>query len=226
MSYAWIEGKAEFICLDSDPEWLTHRKSHITGSAVASIMGLSPFRDREQFLDEVLNGSDFNGNKATWWGSEMEVPNLHAFAKITGITVESHNGFYKSVEHPLMAATLDSFAWIPTDLEEPEDPPVGALKRSDWWDDFWGDIAMNRAQGTGLVEMKNTARVGVWSDTVPEYYWAQAQVQMFVTGLTWCVVCAKIGAADMRFHFIYPDEFFVAAMLEESQKFAEEAGIV
>lgn len=161
-----------------------------------------------------------------WWGSYSEQHNMQAFSDITGLPVQPHNGFYESKATPLLASTLDGFVWPSEALEEGAiDPlPLGALKQGTWYDDFWAELYLF-GEGVGIIEMKQTSRVGEWTKRVPEYYWAQVQMQLYVTGLRWAIICAKIGAADMRFHVVVPDEFFIEAMVDEAHKFAEEAGI-
>lgn len=223
-NYNFITG-GSFVCLDSDPEWKPTRAKLVTGSAVATVMGLNPFQSREQ-LANIIQGyeiDDFQGNNKTWWGSFSEKHNMAAFSTITGLRTEPHNGLYVSSACPWLGATLDGFVWRTGDERPLETLPLTGLSTG-WWRRF--QDALEGVEGVGLVEMKQTSRVGDWSYKVPEYYWVQAQSEMFVTGLPWAVVVAKIGADDMRMHLVLADEDFVSNMVEQTRAFAVEVGIL
>lgn len=223
-NYDFIKG-GRFVCLDTDPQWKAERSKLVTGSAVAAIMGLSPFQSREQ-LANIVQGYEedtFTGNNRTWWGSFSEKHNMAAFSAITGLRTEPHNGLYTSVSFPWMGATLDGFVWR-TGAEEPlQDLPLTGLSTG-YWDRF--QAALEGLEGPGLIEMKQTSRVGEWSTKVPEYYYAQAQSEMFVTGLHWTAVVAKIGADDMRPHIVLACPEFFADMVEQTRAFAVEVGLL
>jgi hypothetical protein len=68
--------------------------------------------------------------------------------------------------------------------------------------------------GIGVLEMKQTSdrNASNWKAGIPEHYWVQVQVQMFVTGLTWGAVACKIGSSDMRWHRVTASEELHAAL--------------
>lgn len=59
------------------PEWFEQRKDRITGSRVGSILGLNPWKTKDDVMREMVREhfgvyKEFNGNVATEWGSRNE----------------------------------------------------------------------------------------------------------------------------------------------------------
>lgn len=216
---------AKLICHDDDKCWLDEREKRITGSMVAPIMGLSPWKTREALLASVqkTDKEEFLPNKNMWWGSFCEKNNISAFETITGLSCQPDNSFFGSIEHPLLGATIDGFCWQ-GEFSPMETPPIGARKH---WELFLSDI--DGLEGTGLVEAKQTSRIKgegySWTDAPPMYYLCQVQHQLLVTGLPWCIIFARIGASDMRMHLVKADKQFHADIIEECTEFAQEAGV-
>lgn len=213
------------ICNDSDPIWLHERSKRITGSMVAPIMGLSPWKTRSDLLASVQkeDKEEFLPNKNMWWGSFCEKSNIDAYSVITGMDVLPDNTFFGSTEHPILGATIDGFCWH-SECPPMDPPPIGAKKH---WELFLRDIG--ELEGVGLLEAKQTARIKGdgynWTDAPPMYYLCQVQHQLLVTGLPWAIIFARIGASDMRMHVVKADKQFHADIIEECTEFAQEAGV-
>ena len=194
----------ELVCHDDDPLWLSHRFNHITASESSAIMGRCPWSDRDDVIRRKISRSDdFTPTRNMWWGSELESFNMKMFTKITGIRTRSCNAFVKSTVTPLLAATIDGFALRPRVEYETVDL---ALKVN--WADHMRDSLRCRSP-LGLIEMKNTeAWWGKkWHIAPPEHYVIQLQHQLYVLGLDWGILCAKIGAGDMVAYLIDSDPF-------------------
>lgn len=89
------------------------RTGRITGSRVASVLGLDPYRSRKKLLAEMLaeargEAPAFLGNEATQYGHDHEQDALDAFTYLTGQPVHSQQEY---VPHPTidyLGVTLDA----------------------------------------------------------------------------------------------------------------------
>ena len=84
-------------------EWYEARKGRITGSAVGAILGLAPYRTREDVLRAMVRefhgaGSEFVTNPAIEWGVANEATATAMFTLKTGLKVESC-GFFAFGDH-------------------------------------------------------------------------------------------------------------------------------
>ena len=194
----------ELVCHDDDPRWLSYRFEHITASEMSAVMGMCPWSDRDDVLRRKISRSDdFKPTRNMWWGSELEQFNMQMFTKITGIRTRSCNAFLRSTKNRRIAATIDGFALRPRlDFE-----PLDIATKVPWASDLRAQLR-NRSS-LGLVEMKNTeAWFGKkWHEAPPMHYVIQLQQQLYVTGLDWGVLCAKIGAGDMIAYLIDADPY-------------------
>lgn len=204
----------ELVCYDNDPLWLSYRFDHVTASESSAIMGRCPWADRNDILRRKISRSDdFTPTRNTWWGTELEVFNMEMFTKITGIRTRSCNAFARSTETPLLAATIDGFALRPRVEYETVDL---ALKVN--WADHLREELRERSS-LGLIEMKNTeAWWGKkWHEAPPEHYVIQLQHQLYVLGLDWGILCAKIGAGDMIAYLIDSDPLLHDEIIQDAQ---------
>jgi putative phage-type endonuclease len=79
-------------------QWHTARKGRITGSNVGAILGLDPFRSRDDVMRAMVRSyhgaeSEFTGNVATEWGQANEKNAIGEFEMQTGLDVKEV-GFY------------------------------------------------------------------------------------------------------------------------------------
>lgn len=140
-------------------EWYAARKGRLTGSMAGAALGLAPYQSQDDCLRALVRdmhgmSSEFHGNIATEYGTNMEPQARSAYELLTGNTVQ--------------------------------DAPF--VRFEDWSgaspDGYVGD--------DGLVEIK--CPFGLRKDPEPVFksiddqphYYAQMQVQMFVTGREWC----------------------------------------
>lgn len=144
------------------PEWFAARKNRVTGSMVGAILGVDPNTSRAEAMRRMVRAyqglpSEFEGNIATNWGKIHEQEAREAFEYSIRIKVQDA-GF---VVHP----TLD---WL------------GASP-----DGFISDDT--------LIEIKCPFGLRDHAKPVPfktieaqPHYYAQMQVQLFVTGRQCC----------------------------------------
>ena len=141
------------------PEWLDARKGRVTGSSVGAILGLSPFRTRDDVMRQMVCDhfdapSEFTGNIATEYGNRHEDGAKIEYEMVTGNKV-INTGFH----------TFEG--WL------------GASP-----DGFIDD--------DGLVEIKcpfglrNADKPSFKNVFEQPHYFAQMQIQMFVTNRKWC----------------------------------------
>lgn len=209
----------KFVCYDTDPEWLNHRYKHITASESSALLDRNPWKSKEQlFSEKAAMSSAFRDSNNMWWGRESEKFNMEMFTKITGIRTRSCNAFLKSTRCPVLACTIDGFALAPRRRREVQEVAV----KKGWLPDFMDEV--HRRSGLGLIEMKNTE---VWSrkkwlPQPPDFYYIQVQHQLFVTGLDWALLVAKVGAGDMVGHVVDADKAIQKMLKEDATAFWKE----
>lgn len=212
-----------FVCLASDDAWLSHRTKVVTGSEVAVLLGLSPWRTVEQLKANWGREEQLKDTANMWWGREMELPNQQAYSKLLGAPVVPHNGFY--VRGPI-GATTDAFIPAGSLLEalEAHRGYIGTSAAA-YWRRHVDILSSQDSSKPILVEMKNVGdRYKKEWATAPAYYEAQVQAQLYATGLDAGVLVAKLGAADIRAHVVLRDDFMLDEMVEKAQAFLKEMG--
>jgi putative phage-type endonuclease len=141
------------------PEWHAQRAGRLTASMVGAALDLAPYRSQDDCLRDLVRSmhgmeSEFQGNIATEYGTNMEPQAKSAYEMETGHTVKN----------------------------------AGFVSFEDWTgaspDGYLGE--------DGLIEIK--CPFGIRKDLDPVFkslddqphYYAQIQIQLFVTGKTWC----------------------------------------
>lgn len=143
-------------------EWFKAREGRVTGSMVGAALGLDPNTSREEAMRRMVRAyqglpSEFVGNIATQWGTMHEEEAREAYQYETGNTVEPAS-FVVHPEKKWIGASPDGYV------------------RSD-----------------GLVEIKcpfglrdHAPPVPFKTSAMQPHYYAQMQIQLFVTGLDYC----------------------------------------
>lgn len=80
-------------------EWFEARKGRVTASSIGAIMGLAPYRTRDDVLRSMVRehfgaSSEFEGNIATDYGTRNEEAALWQYELENGVTVDAGDGFY------------------------------------------------------------------------------------------------------------------------------------
>ena len=217
------------VCLASDPQWLEERTKYVSGSDIAALLGLSPWKSREALVAEFHTPKVWKDTQNMWWGREMEGPNMAAYGKLTGLVVTPHAALY--ARGPI-GATTDAVI-LPDALDGLLEASAGYVATSAAT--YWAKhhtllsrcIEVGRTLGRDLpilVEMKNTGERNRkdWANKAPPYYEAQVQAQLFVTELDTAVLVAKVGSADIRAVVVEADTLMHDEMVSESEKFLKE----
>lgn len=176
----------------SQIDWLKERQKGIGGSAVAAILGMSPWRTPYQVWEEKTTPIDETAAEddrpALYWGRVLEAPIRQAYADKTGRTVTKPAEAFVSSKYPFMRANLDGIA---------DDGRVVEFKTSSK-SDGWGEVG---------------------TDEIPDYYMTQVQHYLAVTGVKTADVAVLIGGNDFRIYTVEADEELQALLIERESEF-------
>jgi exodeoxyribonuclease (lambda-induced) len=176
-------------------DWFNARVGRVTASNVWAILGLSPFRKRQDVMRSMVREwhgalSEFTGNVATEYGNMNEHLARTDYQLKTGNIVET-TGFHT---HELwLGASPDGFI-----------------------DD-----------GRGIIEIK--CPYGLRNDECPQFksieeqphYYAQVQIQMFVTGACYCDFF-QWNTHDYRLDYVNYNPKYVNEILPKLRAFYDE----
>lgn len=183
-----------------DP-WKRARKGRLTGSVFGAAVGHNPYQTTNKLLKELL-WSEFKGNAATEYGTEMEqVANKlyeefkrkqRAALKMStnGFRVE-YPGLMLSIEHPFLATSPDGIVY--------EDGHRGLLE-------IKAPFGFN-------------GNKKVFYNGIPPYYFDQIQGIMGLHGLEWCdfVTFTPLRISIERFAF--DQVYFFSFLLPQLRNF-------
>ena len=92
----------------SHDEWLEARREGIGGSDAPVIMGASPWRSAlNLYLEKIGEAKPFEGNEATWIGTQLEEPVARRFEEETGKKVARANKIILNPDYPWMIGNID-----------------------------------------------------------------------------------------------------------------------
>ena len=219
----WCLSHPNYVVHADDPAWQERRSQVVTGTGVASLMGLNPWRGREALLDSYLSPSSFSDNHKTFWGRELEPSVLSGYSKLTGLRIVNANAYF---ERGLVGSTIDGLidpSSLPMLLSASEGY-VGTTAPTYWRAGIQQLQYLSMREEPVICECKVTSERNKsdWGKEVPKHYWAQLQAQMYVTDLDVAVIIAKVGAYDIRHLVVERDEEFQLRMVEEAEKFMKE----
>lgn len=146
-------------------EWYEARMGLVTASNAGAILGLDPNRGPEDVIRSMVRAykgaqTEFTGNVATEYGAYHEDGAIFDYTLETGRSVDSC-GFFKSCTDPWLGASPD------------------------------GIVSEEGINDQGLIEVKCPFRLRSGEgehkplSDQPHYY-AQVQVQLYVTDMPWC----------------------------------------
>ena len=150
--------------------WLEKRKHYVTGTDAGKLIGVSPYGGKfAVWLDKTGRAAPVVETPAMKAGKKFESAILQTYAEEMNCKLEHVDG-YKLItcdKYPRLGASLDGWNH---DLKIPVD-----AKNIKWKNEKWGDA---------------------WTDQFPEYYKAQLQVQMMVTGATFAHLAVMFSGQD------------------------------
>jgi putative phage-type endonuclease len=181
-------------------EQLATRRTGITGTDSAAIMGKSPWKGRQSvWLDklhpELAKKVD---NNAVYWGSKLEATVIDEYARLFDVKVEKPK---ESMFHP-------EFDWILGSVDGICRPIDKKTATSEY---------LLEAKTTGQFHKDNWGPSG--SNLVPIHYLYQCMHYMIVTGYQRCDVAVLIGGQDFRYYHIYEDAELQQMMIDQYKDF-------
>ena len=188
----------EFIETQKDEskkaEWLEKRRHYITGTDAGKLIGVSPFGGIfDVWLDKTGRAEPLAETPAMKAGKSFETNILKDFYAVeTDCKLEHVDGYQLITcdEFPRLGASLDGW-------NHSLGIPVDA-KNIRFRDEKWGEA---------------------YTSDFPEYYKAQLQVQMMVTGATFAHLAVMFSGQDFFIYSMEYDEDMAQKILDASDEF-------
>ena len=173
--------------------WLEKRKHYVTGTDAGKLIGVSPYGGKfAVWLDKMGRAAPVVETPAMKAGKKFESAILQTYAEEMNCKLEHVDGYNLITcdKYPRLGASLDGWNH---DLQIPVD-----AKNIKWKNEKWGDA---------------------WTDQFPEYYKAQLQVQMMVTGATFAPLAVMFSGQDFFIYSMEYDEDMAQKILDASDEF-------
>ena len=173
--------------------WLEKRKHYVTGTDAGKLIGVSPYGGKfAVWLDKTGRAAPVVETPAMKAGKKFESAILQTYAEEMNCKLEHVDGYNLITcdKYPRLGASLDGWNH---DLQIPVD-----AKNIKWKNEKWGDA---------------------WTDQFPEYYKAQLQVQMMVTGASFAHLAVMFSGQDFFIYSMEYDEDMAQKILDASDEF-------
>ena len=173
--------------------WLEKRKHYVTGTDAGKLIGVSPYGGKfAVWLDKMGRAAPVVETPAMKAGKKFESAILQTYAEEMNCKLEHVDGYQLITcdKYPRLGASLDGWNH---DLQIPVD-----AKNIKWKNEKWGDA---------------------WTDQFPEYYKAQLQVQMMVTGATFAHLAVMFSGQDFFIYSMEYDEDLAQKILDATDEF-------
>ena len=173
--------------------WLEKRKHYVTGTDAGKLIGVSPYGGKfAVWLDKMGRAAPVVETPAMKAGKKFESAILQTYAEEMNCKLEHVDGYNLITcdKYPRLGASLDGWNH---DLQIPVD-----AKNIKWKNEKWGDA---------------------WTDQFPEYYKAQLQVQMMVTGATFAHLAVMFSGQDFFIYSMEYDEEMAQKILDATEEF-------
>lgn len=173
--------------------WLEKRKHYVTGTDAGKLIGVSPYGGKfAVWLDKTGRAAPVVETPAMKAGKKFESAILQMYAEEMNCKLEHVDGYNLITcdKYPRLGASLDGWNH---DLQIPVD-----AKNIKWKNEKWGDA---------------------WTDQFPEYYKAQLQVQMMVTGATFAHLAVMFSGQDFFIYSMEYDEEMAQKILDATEEF-------
>jgi putative phage-type endonuclease len=153
-------------------EWFAHRKLHLTSSDAASALGINPYSKPIELLFKKCGaGKPFNGNEATLHGQKYEDEAIEKYALLMGKKNHEFGMIPYAELNPTrtdIRFTSDEYGFLggsPDGIAEDLDPEHKNPER------------------LVMLEVKCPMRRKIKHGQVPNYYYPQVQLNMFILNL-------------------------------------------
>lgn len=177
----------------NEEDWHTLREKRLGGSDVGAILGVNKYKSIIDVYIDKTEGSNFEGNEATFWGHMHESTIMKVFA-------QKHREFnvYQapySVVDNFLIANLDAVL---------KDKNTGEH---------------------GVLEIKTTNAFNYkdWEgDVIPQYYYAQVQHYLMLTGYKFAYIAVLIGGNKYKDFKIERNEEDIELIRSKATEFYKE----
>lgn len=178
---------------DNEDDWHELRAKRIGGSDIGAIIGVNPYKSIVDVYVDKTEGSNFKGNELTHWGHMLEGTILKEFSNKHKELIVYEVPY--SVVNDFLIANLD-----------------GALK-----DKETGDYGVLEIKTTSLWNKKD------WEDDViPQYYYAQVQHYLMLTGYKFAYIAVLIGGQQYKEFKIERNEEDIELIRNKATEFYQE----
>lgn len=183
------------IVTNTREEWLQMRnRTGIGASEMASMLGLNKWESSVEVWERKTGKIpvEKESNLAMEIGSYMEDKIAELWGRVNqNWRIQRSNAILQSKETPHIFCSLDRVAFQ-------RDERKKIVVECKWTD------AMNRK---------------MWDDGIPDYYFVQAQTQLYVTQFERLELPVLFGSREFRIFNVEPDHEFIKKMVEESAYF-------
>ena len=198
----------------TEEEWLIARRSYITGSDAAGILGHSPYKSALELYLEKTGQTPFRETpsekrlESMEWGKILEEPVVKKYEEKTKRKCIDPGRFtlHYNSSKSIAAVTLDRIVEPLVNALAPEDEPyIG--------------------KGMGALECKSSGAWAAdqWEDNPPLHHVIQLQHALMVMNFQWGSLAAIIGGQQFSFRCrdIPASPAFLATLWEYEQEFME-----
>lgn len=181
--------------------WFRQREDKLTSSDAATVIGINPYQKPHEVLFKKC-GHDpkpFVGNVATLHGQKYEDEAIEKYCKLTGqenfnFGLISHEDVYNNKDYYWLAGSPDGISIV---KDDPKAKPI-------------------------LLEVKCPYRRKIVSGKIPEYYYPQVQLNMFICGLEVADFIEYLPPSTMNIVRVYKDVKWLDKNLVILEKFWKE----
>lgn len=182
-----LSSDVEVIIYKDEDIWLENRKLGIGGSDIGAILGVNKYKSAIDVYTDKVIGSDFKGNKFTYWGHKLE--------KVVAEEFETqHDDFIvmnldRTLKRGRALANIDRLLYSK--------------------EKGYGVLECKTTSAYNTSEWEGT--------TVPQSYFAQVMHYLAVTGLNYAYIACLVGGQDYKEFYIERKEEQCEYILEHCE---------
>ena len=183
----------EIYGYDNEDDWHTLREKRIGGSDIGAILGVNKYKSIIDVYIDKTEGISFEGNESTYWGHIHESTIMKEFGK-------RHKEF---IVYQAPYSVIDDFLIANLD---------GVLKDKE-----------NAEYGVLEIKTTNAFNYKDWDgDVVPQYYYAQVQHYLMLTGYKFAYIAVLIGGNHYKDFKIERNEEDIELIRNKASEFYNE----
>ena len=188
-----LSSRGEVYGYDNEDDWHKLREKRIGGSDIGAILGVNKYKSIIDVYIDKTEGSSFEGNESTYWGHIHESTIMKEFGK-------RHKEF---IVYQAPYSVIDDFLIANLD---------GVLKDKE-----------NGEYGVLEIKTTNAFNYKDWDgDVVPQYYYAQVQHYLMLTGYKFAYIAVLIGGNHYKDFKIERNEEDIELIRNKATEFYNE----